>query len=160
MLKKKKQFILGLIAVMFIFIAGCPSEETATINITVDGTGKTMEFHGWWARTDDSQIVTFSASGGSYLSDFPSVWVEFPKQEVGSWSENDPNNPNVELQYWNEVGDLYRSGHRRGGACNITITGLDPLTGTFGGTLNADAGPAISISGDFNVAKSEFQGVK
>lgn len=155
MLKKKKIVpAIGVLALLT-FFTGCHEEKLSTINITVEGSQQEMKFYGWWARTDSSQIVSFSHNGGSYQSDHPAVWIEFPKQAIGSYSEGEVN---VELQYWSDVGDLYRSSNR--GSCNITITGLDPLTGTFGGTIWSNSGISLTLSGDFTVQKDDYQGVQ
>ncbi|MEO0226083.1 MAG: hypothetical protein ABIL05_03925, partial [candidate division WOR-3 bacterium] len=116
-MKGIKRYALFVVFILCSVFVGCGEEEVSKIDLTVKGENKELKLYGWWANSDTAQIVSFSANGGSYQSDHPAIWIQFPKQTTGSWSEGQPN---VELQYWDEVGDRYWSENR--GACNITVT--------------------------------------
>ncbi len=151
----RRKCLIWLTVLGVVGLIGCGEDEVSSINITADNVTVSMKLYGWWANSDTAQIVTFSAGGGSYQSDFPSIWIQFPKQAVGSYSEGTPN---VELQYWDEFGTFFRSENR--GACNITITGIDPLTGSFGGSIYSSAMIKKELNGNFNVLTGDYQGIR
>lgn len=152
---KNESLLVGVSMLMLALLVGCGEDEKSTVTLNVDNQPVELVLYGWWADSDTAQIITFSTGGGSYQSDHPSVWIQFPKLANGSYSEGTPN---VELQYWDEAHTFYRTEGR--GSCNISVTGTDPLTGTFGGVVYSSAMIPKNLQGSFSLLTSDYQGIR